>query len=63
MDTGIRSKKLLLSCEILSGVGHVAIDLMAALLYPGYSLRDQAVSELIAIGAPAGHWVVPQLSL
>jgi hypothetical protein len=31
--------------------------------YPGFSYRDQAVSELFAIGAPTGEFVVPLFSL
>jgi len=63
MDTGTRTNKLLLSCGILSGLAYVATDLLASLLYPGYSLRGQAVSELFAIGAPTSRWVVPLFSL
>lgn len=37
---------------ILSSVTYVAFDLVAAARYPGYSLPDQAISELSAVGAP-----------
>lgn len=63
MDTDTKTNKLLLSCGVLSGLSYVAIDLVASLLYPGYSLRGQAVSELFAIGAPTSRWVVPLFSL
>ena len=63
MDTDSKTSTLLLSCGILSGLAYVAIDLLASLLYPGYSLRGQAVSELFAIGAPTSRWVVPLFSL
>jgi hypothetical membrane protein len=53
----------MLSCGVLSGVGYVATDLLATLLYPGYSFRGQAVSELFAIGAPTSRWVTPLFSL
>jgi hypothetical protein len=34
-------------------------DIFATLRYPGFSYRDQAVSELFAIGAPTSAIVVP----
>ncbi|MBL8124501.1 MAG: DUF998 domain-containing protein [Blastocatellia bacterium] len=63
MDTDTKTDKLLLSCGILSGLAYIATDLLASLLYPGYSFRGQAVSELFAIGAPTSRWVVPLFSL
>jgi hypothetical protein len=59
----MKRQQLLLSCGVLAGVGYVATDLLASLLYPDYSYREQAVSELFAIGAPTTRWVVPLLSL
>ncbi len=38
-------------------------DIVAARLYPGFSYRDQAVSELFAIGAPTSRLVVALFSL
>lgn len=38
-------------------------DTFAAVRYPGYSYRDQAVSELFAIGAPTSGLVVPLFTL
>jgi hypothetical protein len=56
-------ERLLLVCGALSAVGYVATDVLASTLYPGYSFREQAVSELFAIGAPTSRWVVPLFSL
>jgi hypothetical membrane protein len=42
----------LLLAGILSSITYVAFDLIAAARYPGYSLPDQAISELSAVGAP-----------
>jgi len=38
-------------------------DIVASQLYPGFSYRDQAVSELFAIGAPTSQLVVTLFSL
>jgi len=43
---------LLLTGGILSAVVYIGTDLLAASRYPGYSIADQAISELSAIGAP-----------
>jgi hypothetical protein len=45
-------EKLLLGCGVLSSLVYVAMDLVPAKRYQGYSIRDQAVSELNATGAP-----------
>jgi len=63
MGTDIRWQRLLLICGMLSAIGYVATDLVASFLYPGYSLRGQAVSELFAIDTPTRHWVAPVFSL
>lgn len=57
-----RSRPLLLGC----GIGYpvlyvVANDVIAAAHYPGYSRRDQAVSELSAVGAPTRRFLVRML--
>lgn len=44
--------KVLLACGILSSVLYVGTELLASLLYQGYSYGSQMVSELSAIGAP-----------
>ncbi len=58
-----RLRKALLLCGPLAALVYVATDLVAAARYPGYSLRDQAVSELFAIGAPTSAMVVPMFSV
>jgi hypothetical protein len=44
--------RVLLVCGILAPLLYVGTDIVAAMLYKGYSYADQAVSELSAIGAP-----------
>lgn len=63
MDSGANRERLLLSCGVLAAVGYVATDVLASILYPGYSFRGQAVSELFAIGAPTSRLAVPLFSL
>jgi hypothetical membrane protein len=46
------SRKALLACGVLSAVLYILADVIAALLYPGYSYTGQTISELFAIGAP-----------
>jgi hypothetical protein len=46
-------QKTLLVSGLLSSLMYVAFDLVAASRYPGYSLVNQAISELSAIDAPA----------
>lgn len=55
--------KLLLICGIVAPLVYAGTDILAGLLYPGYSFRSQAVSELFAIGAPTSRLVVPLFSL
>ena len=45
-------ERLLLTSGILYAVHSVAADVVAALRLEGYSYRDQAISELSAIGSP-----------
>jgi hypothetical protein len=63
MTSAVGRDRTLLHCGIWSAVGYIATDVLASSLYPGYSYRDQAVSELFAIGAPTSRWVVPLFSL
>ena len=49
---GISSRQLLLACGIAFAVLWVGMDVVASILYDGYSYSDQTVSELSAIGAP-----------
>ncbi len=44
--------KLLLFCSILSSLLYVAMNVFVPMLFEGYSLASQTVSELSAIGAP-----------
>jgi hypothetical protein len=52
-------RKVLLVCGILSSLLYVAMNIIAAALYEGYSSASQTVSELSAIGAPTRPlWVL-----
>lgn len=44
--------RVLLLCGILSSLLYIGTDILASLLYEGYSYTSQQVSELSAIGAP-----------
>lgn len=44
--------RVLLVCGVLVPLVYIAMDVIAAAQYPGYSMRDQAISELSAIGSP-----------
>ena len=48
----IRSRQLLLGCGVAFALLWVGTDIVASILYEGYSYTDQTVSELSAIGAP-----------
>ena len=52
-------RRLLLICGIIAIPLYAITDMLAGVLYPGYSFTDQAVSELFAIGAPTSRLVVP----
>jgi hypothetical protein len=53
-------RKLLLVCGVLSSLLYVAIDVLAAIVYPAYhSFTAQAISELMARGAPTERLVDP----
>lgn len=52
-------RRVLLVCGILGAALYPLGDILASMRYPGFSYRDQAVSELFAIGAPTGAFVVP----
>jgi hypothetical protein len=45
-------RSLLLAAVAAAVVVYVFGDVVAGLLYPGYSYRDQAISELSAFGSP-----------
>jgi hypothetical protein len=56
-------RRLLLTCGIVGAALYPFADIVAAARYPGFSYRDQAVSELFAIGAPTSELVVTLFSL
>ena len=56
-------RRWLLSCGIVGAALYPLSDIVASLRYPGFSYRDQAVSELFAIGAPTSSLVVPLFSV
>lgn len=56
-------RRLLLLCGVAAAFVYVFTDLAAALAYPGFSIADQAVSELFAIGAPTSRPVVLLFSI
>jgi hypothetical membrane protein len=56
-------QKILLFCGILSSLLYAGTDILAGILYPGYSFLNQAISDLSAIGAPTRSLTVPLLFL
>jgi hypothetical protein len=53
------ARKVLLVCGILSSMLYVAMNVIAAMLFEGYSSTSQTVSELSAIGAPTRSlWIL-----
>lgn len=59
----VRSRSLarqaLLVCGILSSLLYFATDMVGGLRYEGYSFTSQAISELMATGAPSEPFVDP----
>jgi hypothetical membrane protein len=49
----------LLACGLLSSLLYVATDVLGGMQYPGYSFASQAISELMASGAPSEAFVDP----
>lgn len=58
-EHGISLRRLLVACGVVGAVLYPLSDIFAVMRYPGFSYRDQAVSELFAIGAPTSAIVVP----
>ena len=58
-EQGTAPRRWLLACGIAGAVLYPLADIYAAARYPGFSYRDQAVSELFAIGAPTSALIVP----
>src|SRR6266545_7839513 len=53
-------RKTLLACGILSSVLYVAMTMLIARQWEGYSSASQTISELSAIGAPTRSlWLLP----
>jgi Protein of unknown function (DUF998) len=52
------ARKALLLSGVLASLLYVGTDILAAMLYEGYSYTDQTVSELFAIGSPTRPLVV-----
>jgi len=52
-------RQVLLACGILSSLLYVATDVLGGLRYEGYSFTSQAISELMATGAPSEPLVDP----
>jgi hypothetical protein len=44
--------RALVLCGVAASAVYVSNDLVNAALHPGYSMRDQAISELSAVGSP-----------
>jgi CubicO group peptidase (beta-lactamase class C family) len=57
--SGSTVRQALLSCGLLSSLLYVATDVLGGSRYEGYSFASQAVSELMAIGAPSEAFVDP----
>lgn len=58
-ERAISLRRILLACGIVGATLYPLSDIFATTRYPGFSYRDQAVSELFAIGAPTSGIVVP----
>lgn len=56
-------RRLLVGCGIIGAALYPLADIFATTRYPGFSYRDQAVSELFAIGAPTSSIVVPLFTI
>ena len=56
-------REVLLVCGILAALLYVSSDILAAMLYEGYSYTGQTVSELRTLGAPTRPFLVPVLAL
>lgn len=51
--------KYLLLCGAVASLLYIAADIYVSSRYPGYSYKDQAISELSAVGAPTkGLWTI-----
>jgi CubicO group peptidase (beta-lactamase class C family) len=57
--SGSRVRQVLLACGVLSSLLYVATDVLGGMRYGGYSFTSQAISELMAVGAPSEAFVDP----
>lgn len=57
--TKAKARHVLLVCGIISSVLYLAADVLGGIRYDGYSFTSQAVSELMATGAPSESVVDP----
>jgi CubicO group peptidase (beta-lactamase class C family) len=57
--SGNTLRQILLACGILSSLLYAVTDVLGGMRYDGYSFFSQAVSELMAIGAPSKPLVDP----
>ena len=46
-------RKFLLACGVLSSAAYLCADVFGSLRWEGYSVVDQTISELAAIGSPS----------
>ena len=63
MSAKVLLKRVLLICGILSSLLYVGTDILAGMLWEGYSFINQAISELSAIGAPTRQLTAPLLTI
>lgn len=56
-------RNILLTCGILCSLLYVAADILAALRWGGYSYASQAVSELMAVGAPTRPFMITSFTV
>ena len=63
VETARKLRNLLLICGILSSLLYVGTDILAGMLWEGYSVINQAISELSAIGAPTRQLTAPLLTI
>jgi CubicO group peptidase (beta-lactamase class C family) len=59
LRSGSGVRQVLLACGILSSLLYVATDVLGGMRYEGYSFGSQAISELMATGAPSERFVDP----
>jgi hypothetical protein len=59
LRSGTLGQRLLLAAGIISSLLYVAADVFGSLQYDGYDFTSQAVSELMATGAPSERFVDP----